>query len=821
MKSQIKLVGHSHIDAVWLWDRQETKEVLTQTLGRMLDLMDDNPELTFVQTSAHFYKWLEEDHPGLFERIREKVAEGSWEIVGGMWIEPDCNIPSGESLIRQLLYGKRYFQEKFGIDVRVAWLPDVFGFGGSLPQIFSKSGIDYFFTSKLNWQTALPFPHFAFWWEAADGSRVLGYQTPGMYNNTSIYNVYKQNKRFQFKTGIDKFLAPYGEGDHGGGLNQQLIDNALTADYEDVEIDFGRAGEYFEELADEHGEELPVVRDELYLKTHRGTLSTQAWIKRENRRGEISLDITERLAVLEHRLLAGDYPARELTDCWRKLLFNQFHDALPGTSIKKVYQDAARDYKEIYSKLDSLTDDRLQLLAGEVDTTGPGQALLVFNPLAHRRSEIVELTLPLTEEKQMVIKTDNGRPLTHQRQGEKLLIEVPDLPALGYKQLRLGDQLITDSPGPGEESEILLKPGVLENKYYRLEVSRETGVIESIFDKQNLREVLGEKGGNFLQVFQDETTKESAWNICPGRLENLSNLESITEKTEGPLTVALELVYRYQQPEREDSLFRLAIALKKKDPVIYFDLEVDWYARFRTVKTAFQFKEGAEFVTYEVPDGSIKRRDPLSDQADPVEREKWEVAGQKWVDYTYNNGEYGISLLNDCKYAFDQQGRVLRMTLLRSPVYPNPARMGLEPREDGVTDQGWHKLRYGLYPHQGDWRQAQTPARAYDFNYPILVRREASHAGSLPRELTYLKTASSNIIISSLKKAEDNGALIVRLYETDGCAGVHLLEFYERPAAVFEGDLMENKTRKLNKITGNSLEIELGEYEIKTLIVDF
>lgn len=828
IKPKIYLVGHSHIDAVWLWDRAETKEVLKYTFERILKLMEDNKEITFVQTTAHFYRWLEIEEPELFNQIKEKIKEGRWEIVGGMWVESDCNVPSGESLVRQILYGKRYFKNKFDIDVRVGWLPDVFGFNWALPQIFKKSGIEYFFTSKLNWQTTIPFPYYAFNWQSPDGSKIIGYQTPGGYNNIDIYSVYKQFKKFQYDTGIKQVILPYGEGDHGGGLDQHMIDEALNADYQDVDITFGKAVDYFDWLKENHEQELPVVNDELYLKTHRGTLSTHGQVKKKNRESEIALNVCEKFAYIARDLLKTSYPQEIINSSWKQMLFNQFHDSLPGTSIKKVYQDLEEDFQEIFKNVNFIISNSLQSLCADIDTSGEGIPVIVFNPLAWERNEIVKI--PLTSEVEEKLGTEKKHVLSikddttdhllpvqiikgsaEDKQEEQLIFEANKIPSLGYKQFKLlTTEGYKDNEMPG------VSDNILENKYFRIIVSPETGIIDSIYDKVNKKEVLGTKGGNFLEIYQDETKKESAWNICYGKFEQIDRPESITIKEKGPVKVSLELTYRYSQEGRTDSIFKLEIALYHNQPLIEFDLRVDWRAKFRTVKVGFNLNGYSDYTTYEIPFGCIKRKNPLARDAEPAEREKWEVAGQKWIDYTYSDGNYGVSLLNDSKYGFDQQDDVIRMTLLRSPVYPNPINMGLKSEKQTATDQGVHRIKYALYPHQGDWKQAKTPVKGYEFNYTLLPYLEESHTGELPGEYSYLRVNVNNVLISSLKKAEDSEEMLIRLYEVDGKDTSFNIQFNSDIKKACETDLMENELETLSVFT-NKINCNIGANEIKTL----
>ncbi|HIC95605.1 TPA: alpha-mannosidase, partial [Candidatus Bipolaricaulota bacterium] len=363
------LVGHAHIDAAWLWTREETIRVCHDTFSSVLKLMRSYPEFRFVQSSAQYYEWMEERYPELFMRIKERIKEGRWEVVGGMWVEPDCNLPSGESLVRQLLYGKRYLKEKLGVDVQVAWLPDTFGFPWTLPQLLVKAGIRYFLTAKLNYKASLPFPYNVFWWVAPDGSRVLACQTVGGYaeHEEALAPEALARKLLQLRRrhGIDELLVVYGKGDHGGGPTEEMLERARRLNLSSRErrspprIVFSTAEGYFkrlEEMASSSPKEiqLPQVEDELYLKTHRGTYTTQAKVKRNNRRAEHLLEAAEKFSTIAWALgMSGcgygyGYPREGLHRAWKKLLFNQFHDILAGSAIPQVYEDAERDFQEIF-----------------------------------------------------------------------------------------------------------------------------------------------------------------------------------------------------------------------------------------------------------------------------------------------------------------------------------------------------------------------------------------------------------------------------------------------------------------------------------------
>jgi len=388
-KEQFYLIGHAHTDLAWLWPVSETMhEVCPLTFRSVLNLMEQYDDFVFAQSSAQIYKWMELYYPAIFQQIKQKVADGRWEIVGGSWVEHTANILSGESLVRQYLYGKRYFKDKFDIDVKIAWLPDTFGFNWNLPQIYQKCGIDYFVTHKLKWQTErnsppVPFPHHLFWWEGPDGSRVLAYHDYGAYLERVIPETLHDNmNQLKKEHGLDKLLVVFGKGDHGGGPLPDMLEraNRLAKDESFPSVHFSKGVEYFDMIkAEPQSEDIPVFNDELYLKTHRGTLTTDSQVKRDNRLCETLLANVEKFAFVAQQS-GFVYPQKTIQDLWEKLLYGQVHDNIDGTSLQMVYLDAATDYAQLNRNAGELLDSALKTISGNLDTSGEGQALIVFNP---------------------------------------------------------------------------------------------------------------------------------------------------------------------------------------------------------------------------------------------------------------------------------------------------------------------------------------------------------------------------------------------------------------------------------------------------------
>ena len=819
------MVGHAHIDAAWLWTMSETVEICHSTFSSVLQVMEKYPHFRFSQSSAQYYEWMEEKYPEIFEGIKKRVKEGKWEIVGGMWIEPDCNLPSGESLVRQILYGKRYFWDKFGVDVKIGWLPDTFGFCWTLPQIFKKCGIDYFVTSKLNWQTTLLFPYNIFWWQAPDGSRVLACQTIGPYNHISLERLPEELNLLRKYQKINCLLFLYGCGDHGGGPTSELIEEILDfhSQHSESEIIFSRAEGYFHKLEKINQEEkgLPVVNDELYLKTHRGTYTTQARIKLNNRKGERLLGNAEKFACIAGKY-GLKYPQEELEQTWKKLLFNQFHDILAGSCIPEVYENSEKEYTEIFKVGENVLFSSLKQIAKNVDTQGDASSVLVFNPLSWERDGLVKVELSsLGNPKFVRILNEQGQLVPCQiiKKGKtkSLVFLAHNIPSLGYKKYKVipiteKKYFSTDVTSSKYEDTLWL-----ENKFYEVSIGIKSGLLTSIYDKLNKKELLdSSKKGGVFQIYEDFCLKESAWNIWLGALSELEKVDEANIVEEGPVRVSVRTKHLYKQEGRPDSIFIQEVRLYSGAPLIEFKVDVDWHTKHRTAKVAFPLNLHSDEVAYDIPYGNIERKNPTSSQANSTDRAKWEISGLKWMDYTDKDKNYGVSLLSECKYGFDIKDNFIRMTLLRSPDYPDPSMMGLPELPTLIEDQGRHTFSYALYPHKRSWREAASNRRGYEFNYPLLVLTESSHKGSLPKSFSFVKVQPENVILETIKKAEDSEYFILRFYETIGKRTQTEILFSEPVLQAWETDMMERKILKI-PIQGKLLRVDLGAYEIKTI----
>jgi alpha-mannosidase len=804
--------------------------------------MEKYPDFCFCQSSAQYYKWLEETYPETFEKVRMRVAEGRWELVGGTWVEPDGNLPSGESMVRQFLYGKRYFKQRFGVDVDIAWMPDSFGYAWTLPQIMKKSGIRCFLTQKMLWNDTTVFPYYFFTWTAPDGSSVFAHQTVGKYDESVIETrILEQMNLLESRQKLDDLLLLFGTGDHGGGVTEDMIERALefVQGKKSIKGVFSTSNEYFDILTEKIDGRIPQIDDELYFEFHRGTYTTQARTKKNNRKAECLLETAEKFSTLA-RKYGCEYPSKDLKEVWEKLLLNQFHDVLPGSSISEVYRDSEECFEFILNTASSIISKSLKAISTQIDTTGEGKSLLVFNALSWSRSDVVEAPLDeLGDEFEICDEQGVAIPSQIVENGGKIVFIAEDVPPVGYKEYRINRPGRERWPLPSLSSEETEKEIQLENEFLVVKVDKETGLVKSTFDKISRREIF-QGCGNRIQVFEDcpvqgrtcvnypvDAEIFDAWEVYihqqPGgvRFVELKDPVKVKLVERGPVRSRVEVKYIYTQEGRADSVFVQEIILYGKVPLVNFELHVNWHAGHRLAKVAFPLSVHSDFTSYEVPYGFITRRNPLSCDASLAERAKYEVPAQKWIDHGSEDGGYGVSLLNDCKYGFDTAGDMIRMTLLRSAKYPIELRaaFGLtvdKSAETELTDQGEHHVAYALYPHCSDFREALTVRRAYEFNYPLVPLIEPGHEGVLPKIHSFVSVQPENIVLTVIKKAEDSDNVILRLYETlgkDTKAVIHVAEGYKRAV---ETDLLENELTEI-AIQRGIIEVPVVKHEIKTI----
>jgi len=758
-KQQILLLGHAHLDMAWLWPVSETWDAAERTFKSVLQLQQDFPALTFCHSTPALYAWVEVHRPALFAAIQEQIAAGKWEVVGAMWVEPELNLVNGESIVRQVLYGQRYCLEKFGQVNPIAWLPDSFGFSWQLPQILCQGGIDYFVTQKMRWNDTNPFPHEVFWWQGLDGSRIFSLMSAPIGEGIDPQKMIAYACNLSAKAGIQSALWLPGVGDHGGGPTRDMLEVAQRWQQSPFfpQMAFTRAIDYLHQLeASDEGKAIPIWHDELYLEFHRGCYTTHADQKRANRRSEALLYQAELFASLATLSAGVPYPHAELELAWKKMLFNQFHDILPGTAIPEVFADADRDWQAITATGTAILDAALETIAAQIILTPPhpdARALVVFNSLNWERSEVVAINL--SEDDGLFnlnwrILNESGTPVEVQREPDRLLFFAPSIPAIGYRLFWLCPSA---PPTPAPDAQSLAPDFILENERLRVTLDPTTGELASVFDKIQQREVLS-GNGNQLQTFQDSGQYWDAWNIDPHYAQHplaAAKLVEIYPESSGPLETRIRVLQELAQSRVEQTYI-----LQKQSALLKIHTTVDWQAQHTLLKVAFPLNLTANYATYEIPCGAIERS---TDPQTPTDQAKWEVPALQWADL--GNPDYGVSLLNDCKYGYDAQPSQLRLTLLRSPNWPHPK-----------ADNHVHEFTYALYPHTGTWQSAHTVRQGYELNQPLHAKflyGSNPAQPSLPPIGQLLDLQAENLILMALKQAEaESHQWILRCYECHG-----------------------------------------------------
>ncbi len=755
--SKLFLLGHAHLDLAWLWPIAETWDVAEFTFASVLDLMAGFPYLTFGHSTAALYAWIEDNSPDLFADIQAEVTAGRWEVLAGLWVEPELNIISGESITRQLLYGQQYCLEKFGKLSPVAWLPDSFGFCGQLPQLLKQGGIEYFVTQKLRWNDTTEFPYPVFWWESPDGTQIFSLMSAPIGTGIDPVQMADYACDWEQKTGLKESLWLPGVGDHGGGPTRDMLevgDRWRQSPFFPA-MEFTTAEDYLRQLQQQG--EFPVWRDELYLEFHRGCYTTHGDQKQWNRRCEGLLYEAELWAAVATRETGTEYPKGQIEAAWKGVLLNQFHDILPGSSIPEVYLDANLGWQEAEEQGREVLERALAAIAAQIAGVPPTglrsvQPMVVFNSLNWRRSQVVSLELPESAATGMEwqVYDSQGNRVRSQLTPTHLLFECLDIPSIGYHVFWLGQsELNPDSSSPEPEGEF-----ILETDKIRVIIDPRTGNISSIYDKINNWEIL-KKPGNQLQAFADQGQYWDAWNIDPNYSQHplpSPTLKQIQWLERGELQQRVQVIRQLGQSD-----FIQEYILQADSPWVKIATTVNWQDRHVMVKVAFPLTIEADFVTYETPCGAVSRTTrPQTD----AEKAQWEVPALKWADLSGETG--GISLLNDCKYGYDATPNQLRLTLLRGSTWPDPE-----------ADLGWHQFTYCIYPHEGNWQSAKTVRQGYELNLPLQVRliESVSEQGETTLGLvgSFLQLSGESLVLMAFKQSEmDETKWIMRCYESEG-----------------------------------------------------
>jgi alpha-mannosidase len=793
-------VGHAHIDCAWLWPIEQTREKAGRTWTTVLRLMERYPEYRFLASTPLQYEMVKERFPETFEGIRERVREGRWETVGGMWVEADCNLPDGESLARQMLVGTRYFEREFGVDTRVVWLPDTFGFTWALPTLMAAAGLPYFVTHKLSWSQTNRIPHDTFRWRGPDGSDVLAHFlcTPSewpaehtTYSGTLLPSIARGAwRRFQDRLLQKELLVAFGHGDGGGGPTIEMIEAGRRLD--DLpgfpRVQMGRARDFFERLDRDLAQrtDVPVWDGELYLEYHRGTYTGQARQKLRNALSQRLYHSAELYAAIARALLGSPFPRQELDAGWRLILTNQFHDILPGSAISSVYVDAEADYQELAALGQKVLDTATRSLAGAMSLDS--DALVVFNPAPFVSSDYLELPPDTVESVALPTQptADGG-----------LLVWCEGVPANGYRAFPVASSTTLSTAAAGSVRASLR---LVDSPFWTIELN-ERGSITRVYDKRLGREVVpADQLANRLVLFEDKPLNYDAWDIDAfyvAKSTQVDRLEDVRVSESGPERAVLEFTWRVG--ERTRILQRMCVYARS--PRIDFVTDVDWHERQSLLKVAFPTDLRNRRATYEIQFGTIDRP---THRNTSWEEAAFEVPAQRWADLS--DSHYGVALLADCKHGYSVHENTLWLSLLKGAIDPDPD-----------ADRGQHHFTYSLLPHAAGL--ADVRRSAYGLTRPLVWRREGAHDGRLPAQFSLVSVGDPDVVVETVKWAEDEDALIVRLYDAQGGSSNVSCELGVVAEAVDQVDLLERNPRAVEPALNGSLPLHFRAREVKTLRV--
>lgn len=756
-------VGHAHLDLAWLWRYRETRRKGGRTFSTVLRMMEEYPEYIFGASQPQLFQWIKEDYPRLYEDVKKAVASGRLECQGGMWVEPDINITGGESLVRQCLYGKKFFKEEFGVDVNNLWLPDVFGYSAALPQILKKSGIGYFVTQKISWNESNEFPHHSFIWKGIDGSEVQAHFLPANdYNsNNEPEKMNNASLRFSQADIHDGYLNLYGVGDGGGGPSRRHIEWARRGrDCEGMtRIKPAKAADFLDYLKDKGTVDLPVWEGELYLELHRGTLTTQALMKKNNRLLETSLRDTELLGAVSMILKGDEYKRSEMERIWKETLLNQFHDVLPGSSIREVYEDANGMSRNNLASLDRLKKHHLEKLFPQKDADG----LVFINTQPWERTELVVLD------------------------GKDYRICVPPM---GYFSCKKNDLLMIASNG---DVQAALDGSRFENGKLSVELGPD-GRIISLVLKENDREFLGSEGASVFRMFEDKPYFWDAWDISPYYRETEPTDAEMKKRV--VLESSADRVRVQQSYAIGKSRIEQIIELRSGEDMLRCECTVDWHEDDKMLRLCTDTSLSWPTAKYEIQFGSLERTTHRNTSWDDA---KFEVCGHKYIDLS--QADRGLTLMNDCKYGHRVHGGQMELTLLKSPAYPDPS-----------ADRGVHEFAFALMPHCGMAGNEAVKA-SHNFNSPLLIleghNAENSSGG-------WFSLDHPDICIEAVKPAEDDNGIIVRCYETQGGARRCSLSTALPFSDVQVVNLLEEAEVDI-QLNSGSVDLDFKPFEIKSL----
>ena len=759
----ISCIGHTHIDVAWLWTVAQTKEKAQRSFATAIKMMKRYPEYKFMSSQPQLYSFVKKEDPELYEEIKKAVKEGRWEAEGAMWLEPDVNIASGESLIRQIIFGKRFMMEEFGVDNKILWLPDVFGYTGALPQIMRKCNVTQFFTTKMTWNETNKMPNDMFIWEGIDGSQVFAAFEYAYSSEITPNYIYDYWKRFKNKSLNNETILTFGFADGGGGPTYEMMENHERFKYGIPGMPrtvIKTAGEYFNKAEENFNKNCAELKNtpkwvgEMYLEMHRGTYTSMARNKKFNRQSENLYMSLENICVNDMQLLGAEYPEAEIRENMETILLNQFHDILPGSSIKEVYDVTDREYAKIIGDGERLLENGLSHIKNNLNTKG---GIFVYNPAPFAVSDFVVVN------------------------GVEYYAEY--IPARGWKVI-----------GKDNSKEAtIVTANIIENDILKVCFDANYN-IASIYDKDNDREVIYQGTvANRFTVYEDYPREYDAWEITDyykqkfWHIDDVSGVEIIKD--------GLRVTRKYKK-----SLFTQDIILKPCSRRIDFKTTIDWHEDHVLLKTLFPVDIRNTDATYDIQFGYITRPTHRNNTWDAA---KFEVSAHKWADLS--EGNYGVSLLNDCKYGYSIEDNVMALSLLKAATYPNPS-----------ADREVHTFTYSVYPHSGDFRKGGTVKEGYALNMPLRASEVSANNGIICDNMTLLECENENVVIETIKKAEDDNSVVARMYDAYNQKSKATIKVNFPYKEVWVCDMLENNLEKVES-DGKQIKIPVNNFEIITL----
>lgn len=803
-------IGHTHIDVAWLWRLRQTREKACRSFSTVLKLMEEYPEYKFMSSQAQLYDYVKQDYPEVFEEIKKRVKEGRWEAEGSMWVEADTNVASGEALVRQFMVGKRFFRDEFGVDNKIMWLPDVFGYSAAIPQLIKKCGMKYFMTTKISWNEYNKFPYDTFKWRGIDGTEVLSHFPPSCHvtadersNWQTTYNsklrplyVLGGYKRYSQKDLSKDYLMSYGFGDGGGGPTVEMLEygRRMSKGIQGCPVVKQSSSlDFFEELDKKvsGNKHLPTWCGELYLEFHRGTLTSQARNKKYNRKSECLYHDVETLSAIANKEIGFSYPKEKLLENWKLILLNQFHDILPGSSIKEVYEDSKEDYEKVLGAGCEMAGDAQSALITEMSLKE--DSIVIFNTTGFNRHDAAMCEIPC--EGEFALFDKNGNEVAYQKTYDGKIVFIADVPAKGYASYTV------KKCAPAENKAVSATARNAETPYFSVEFNNE-GNISRLIHKKTGRSVSpeGELVGNVI-AYQDRPHNHEAWDVKCYFDEVSWKLDF--KKAEIIELGAVRAVYKVDRSFR-NSTFTEYYCIYNDLERIDVDYESDWKEDHVVLKANYPVDVNATKATFDIQFGNIERSTTTNTT---WEFAQFEESMHKWTDLSDNS--FGLSILNDCKYGCDVKDGKIRTTLFRCATRPN-----------SVQDREHHSFTFSIYPHAGRVSDSGVVNEAYNVNFPLYAVPVKAHEGNLPSEYSLVNCDKNNIVIETVKIAEDSDSVIVRAYETWNAKTPAALTFASNIKEATECNLLEEEDETV-AYEGNTLTATFKPFEIKTFKIKF